>query len=374
MNLDDRQPAFTQAQGHGRGVQAHAVEHHRVAVGDQVLPVVLGRRHAGVDGLVQGKVDAVAIAANQPGPLVVELAVVDVVLVVFNPRRQAREGLLRLRGIQGPDFTGGLAAQRQQQLALGARSIAVQEKPPVRFMEDFFGGRAVEAIAKQFVRAMGLVQFGEEQRQAVVGPGHAAVAVLERQLADLAVGQLLDEQGVGLVADGVQAVRQALVVRADAEGAQREEAAIGQLVGVEQQLLPAFIDLQAIVGRARAAVVPGILVAGDGTGVVQVRPPWGRQRQIGFENPALYFIEQGFAQPGLIGQLGFLVVVFGLEVVQHGGGVPFLQPGVRIITVGLAGNRGAANVGGSGHVGLSDGVQKGLHGQRGSLIREKPLS
>ncbi|MNE82553.1 hypothetical protein D3C80_1792830 [compost metagenome] len=89
-------------------------------MGDQVLPVILGRRHAGIDGLVQGKVDAVAIAANQPGPLVVELAVVDVVLVVLDPWRQAREGLLWLCGIQGPDFTGGLAAQGQQQLALGA--------------------------------------------------------------------------------------------------------------------------------------------------------------------------------------------------------------------------------------------------------------
>ena len=118
--FDNRQATNAQAQGHGVGVQAHAVEHDLVAVGDQVLPVRFGGRRAGVGGHVQRMVDAVAVAADKPGPLAIALAVVNIVFVVFDPRRQAGEGQVRLLGVQRPDFAGGLAAQGQQQLALGA--------------------------------------------------------------------------------------------------------------------------------------------------------------------------------------------------------------------------------------------------------------
>ena len=189
----------------------------------------------------------------------------------------------------------------------------MQEETPVRLMEDFFGRGAVQAIAEQFVRAMGVVQFAEEQRQAVVGPGHAAVAVLEFQFADFAVGQFLHEQRVNLIAGGVEAVGQTLMVRADAERAQGEEAAIGQHVRVQQQLFAAFVELQAVIGRARAAVVPGVFVTGRGARVIQVRAPRRGQRQVGFENPALDLFEQGFAQLGLIGGLRFLIAFSALR-------------------------------------------------------------
>jgi hypothetical protein len=48
VHFDDRQAAFAQAQGHGAGIQADAVEHHVVAVGDQVLPVGFARCRAAV--------------------------------------------------------------------------------------------------------------------------------------------------------------------------------------------------------------------------------------------------------------------------------------------------------------------------------------
>ncbi|MNO99482.1 hypothetical protein D3C76_912520 [compost metagenome] len=346
VNFDHRQAADPQAQGHGPGVQAHAIDHHRVAVRDQVLPVGFGGCHAAVDGGVQGKIDAVAIGADEPGPLAVERAVVKVILMVFLARRDAGKGPLRVIGIQHPDFAGGLAAHRQQQLLFGARSVAVHEEAAVGFMEHFFGRRAVQAIAQQLVRAMGVVQLAEKQGQAVVGPGHAAVAVLELQFTDATVGQFLHEQRIDLVARGIDAVGQALVIGADAERAEGKEAALGQFIRVQQQLLPAFIKDQAVVGRARAAVVTGVFVTGRGARVIQVGSPRRGQGQVGFENPALDLLEQGFAQPGLIGGLRLLISVFSLEVVEHRCAVALLQPGVRVGSFGLAGNRGVGNVGG----------------------------
>lgn len=208
-------------------------------------------------------------------------------------------------------------------------------------MEHLLRGRAIQAVAIQFVRTVGVVQFAEEQRQAVVGPGHAAVAVLEFQFADLAGRQFLHVQGVDLFTAGVEAVGQALVVGADAERAEGEETAIGQHVRVQQQLLAAVIHLVAVVGRATAAVVTGVLVTGGGAGVVEIRAPGRGQGQIGFENAALDLLEQGFAQRLLVGELGFLPGVFGLKVVEHLGAVTLLQPGVRIWAWGLAGNRGS---------------------------------
>ena len=222
----------------------------------------------------------------------------------------------------------------------------MQEESSVRLMEHFFGGRAVQPVTEQFVRAMGVVQFAEKQRQAVIGPGHAAVTVLEFQFADATVGQFLHEQRVNLVAAGVDAVGQALVVRADAERPQGKEAAVGQFIRVQQQLFLAFVELQAVIGRARAAVVPGVFVTGGGPRVIQVRTPRGGQRQVGFENPALDLFEQGLAQACLIGGLRLLIAVFSLEVVEHRVGVALLQPGIRVIAFGLVGNRRGGNVGG----------------------------
>ncbi|MNE07711.1 hypothetical protein D3C80_1003410 [compost metagenome] len=162
VNFNDRQAANPQAQGHGPGVKADAVDHHRVAVGDQVLPVGFGGRGAGIDGCVQGEIDAVTVAANEPGPLTVEYAVVDVVLMLLDPWRDAGKGVLRLVGVKHPGFAGGLAAHGQQQLLLGAGTVAMHEEAPVRLMEHFFGRRTVQSIAIQLVRTMGVIQFAKE--------------------------------------------------------------------------------------------------------------------------------------------------------------------------------------------------------------------
>ncbi len=149
----------------------------------------------------------------------------------------------------------------------------MQEEAPVGLLEHALGTGAAQRMAAQAPWPMGVVQLGEEQCLAVVGPGHAAVAVFKGQGGDRAAGEVFHVQAVDLVATGIQAVGQQPVVGADTERAQRQEAAVGQCVGVEQQLFLAFIDGVAVVGRAWAAVVARIFVASSGAGVVQVRPP-----------------------------------------------------------------------------------------------------
>ncbi|MNG21334.1 hypothetical protein D3C84_1056840 [compost metagenome] len=90
----------------------------------------------------------------------------------------------------------------------------------------------------------------------------------------------------------------------------------------------------------------GVFVTCRGARVIQVRPPGRGQGQVGFENPALDLFEQGFTQTGLIGGLRLLVTVFSFQVVEHRSAVALLQPGVRVGSFGLAGNRGVGNVGG----------------------------
>ena len=214
------------------GVQAQAFQHHTVVMGDQQLPFVA--RWYIAKRVIQGKVDPVLVGTHKPGPLPLVQPMVNAVVVAFDPGCQAVESPLRVIGIQHPAFAGGFAVKQQDQLALGARTIAMQEKTPVRLMKHFMRSGFAQGMAPQFVRTMGLVQFCEKQGLAVVGPGHAAIAVGERQLADCAAAQLLDEQAVGFFAAGIQAVGQTLLIWADAEGAQGNKAAIGEGVRVQQ--------------------------------------------------------------------------------------------------------------------------------------------
>ena len=108
-----------------------------------------------------------------------------------------------------------------------------EEEASVGFLEHQIGACAAERMAIQAMGAVGVVQGDEEQGLAVIGPGHLAVAVVERQLVDVAVAEVLDEQAVDLVAAGVQAVAEQAVVRADGEGAEGQVAVTGQGVGVE---------------------------------------------------------------------------------------------------------------------------------------------
>src|SRR5690606_18221217 len=108
----------------------------------------------------------------------------------------------------------------------------------------------IQAIAVQLVGAMGFVQLTEEQRLAVVGPGHAAVAVVKGQLANCTAGEILDEQPIDLVAAGIQAVTQQVVIGADGERAKGQKTTCSQCIGIEQQLFVLNIKRQRIVGGA----------------------------------------------------------------------------------------------------------------------------
>ena len=96
----------------------------------------------------------------------------------------------------------------------------MQEKTSIRLIKHLVDVCLAQGMAQQFVRAMGVVQFGKKQCLAVVGPRHAAITFFKRQLGDCAGAQFFDKQAIGFFTAGVQAIGKALVIRADAEGAQ----------------------------------------------------------------------------------------------------------------------------------------------------------
>ncbi len=71
---------------------------------------MLAGRRCAVVGAEQGEIDPALVAADQPGPIAIELAVVDVIFVALFARCQAGEGRLWPVGVQYPGFAGGLAA------------------------------------------------------------------------------------------------------------------------------------------------------------------------------------------------------------------------------------------------------------------------
>lgn len=133
------------------------------------------------------------------------------------------------------------------------------------------------------------------------------------------------------------------MVRADGEGAEGQVAVTGQGVGVEQQLLGVLIHAQRAVGRARAAVVARVFVAGGGALVVQPGAPGHRQGQVGLADTALDLLEQRLAQLGLFGQLCLEVGVLGPEMFEHLGAVAQLKPAVGVGAGFTAGNRGVGH-------------------------------
>ncbi|MNT42199.1 hypothetical protein D3C72_1786000 [compost metagenome] len=68
----------------------------------------------------------------------------------------------------------------------------MQEETPVWLFEHGVRGVGAQGVATQAPRAVGVVQLCEEERLAVVGPGQATVAVVERQGGDTATGQVFD--------------------------------------------------------------------------------------------------------------------------------------------------------------------------------------
>src|SRR5690606_37976573 len=110
----------------GIAVEADALEHAFLAMADPLTPVLAARLGLARD--IQGEVDAGLVAAHEPGPLAVQQAVVDVVFVVFLARRQAAELASRRVGVEHPGLAGGLAAQAEHQLALGAGAVAAEEE------------------------------------------------------------------------------------------------------------------------------------------------------------------------------------------------------------------------------------------------------
>ena len=80
-NFYDGKSRLAQTQRDRIGVQADVFQHHRVAVADQLMPVLALR--GALRCLIQGEIDTGLVAADQPAPLPIQQAVVRVVLVII---------------------------------------------------------------------------------------------------------------------------------------------------------------------------------------------------------------------------------------------------------------------------------------------------
>ena len=121
--------------------------------------------------------------------LVVDAHVETVALmgdVVFDLRAAGVHQLRRAErriGRKSPDLRGGRARQRQQHPGAAASLGEAQVEAFIGLMEDAGGCGLAQLMTPEFKRALGLVNFVEEQGLVVVGPFEVVVSV------DQAVGQ-----------------------------------------------------------------------------------------------------------------------------------------------------------------------------------------
>ena len=142
----------------------HAFEHHVVAMGDALLPVL----HT---GLVHRCRDQAEIAAAIVGHDVeLPLAMIEVVLVVLVPRQQELRRALRVARGEVTDLGSGRAVRGQEQPFEAARKRYGNRKSRVLFLVHQLVVGFAEAVAVQAMGALGAVFAHIEQRAIVGGP------------------------------------------------------------------------------------------------------------------------------------------------------------------------------------------------------------
>ena len=188
----------------------------------------------------------------------------------------------------------------------------------VGFFVDQFIGRSVrpQDVLVDAVRTQGGGVFlGVEYGFVVVCPGGASADVGDAIRQYLTGGQILELQGVLAAADGVHAEREQVVVRAHRTPAHSEVAkAFGHFVDVQHHL---FFRIHAAFLAAVDGVFFALLIAG--VVVVPVVQQW--HALIVLLNAANDFFEEALLEGlGGLHDLG-LVIVFGIQIVHHSGGL-----------------------------------------------------
>ena len=209
-------------------LQFYAFERAAVVDGAQGLPVILSGQCRVADK--QPEVFALAVATNHKALF----AVVGVVLVAA---ATGCEALQRCRWIirwQVLQLAGVLAAAGHADIAVRAAAVYIQiEQRVVFFKYPYRVGILTQAPECGWAGAG--IQADGKQRAVVVGPAQGAGSLLQRQAVLLLVCQAAYKQLIHLVALGIEAVGQPVLVRADAEIAQlKKRVLLGQLVRVQQ--------------------------------------------------------------------------------------------------------------------------------------------
>ena len=107
--------------------------------------------------VVQRKIKAFLVAANQPARLPLILPVVGVILVTVTTRRNAVPCLRGLMRVECPCLGGGFAGKQQNQLLFRAGALAGQKKTPIGFGENGRGAAVAKLIAVQLMRTVCVV-------------------------------------------------------------------------------------------------------------------------------------------------------------------------------------------------------------------------
>ena len=306
------------------GEHVDVLQHHVVAMGDQLLPalrarIVHGRRHQAEVAAAAGvgaDVEDVAAGAD---------AVIDRVLVIVLAGQDEVPRRGGLGGRQPADLGRREAAGAGEQQGLAPRAPHAEAEQRVGLLvEERVGGdRRAEAMAPQPVRALGVVLDDVEERGGVGRPRHRRNLLdpLRRQRAGR---QVLDVARVVAGAGEVYRVREPAAVVAHRVGAEREErVALGQRVEVEGDGLRR-------VGRALAAV-DRVLLAGLRARVVEPAAEGVRHALVVFLDAGQHLAVERLLEGGArLGQrLG--VGVLGFEIRDDVGRVLLAQPGVVVL-------------------------------------------
>ena len=250
------------------------------------------------------------------------------------------EVAFRVRRFQHPAFAGHLGTDPDHQVLLTAGGPHRNPVPFVGLVEhrNILTLRRSQLVTPHRVRTPGVVDRHVEDVTVVDRPGGARRGIGNLVGEHLTGLEVLEPQGVPLVADDVHRVREQRAVLADGERAERKELVpFGFDVAVHEDLLVGQLDAGRQVGRSPvvftgdgAPALDGVRLAFHAARVVPPLTHASGHRHVGFLRPRLDLLEDLLAQRLERGRLLVGVRVFGFEVCDYLGVVLVPQPLVVI--------------------------------------------
>ena len=253
------QPVLPLEQDRVVAEEVEPLQHHVGAVGQDLLPAPTTRvRHRGAD--------EAEVAAGVVDPQIeVTASVVDLVLLVRDPRRDEAPLALGMVGEEEACLRGGEAVDLEEEQLPAPGSVDADVESRVLLLVDEIVLRASDRVAVEPVVPLGLLVLDRvEQGPVVGGPGHRP-RPLRHRLAQLARLEVLHEERVPAKPGGVRGVGQQSTV-------------VGHLVRPESHeglVAPQVVEVEGdLLGRVVAVLPPTVdrvLKTLDGPRVVPPR-------------------------------------------------------------------------------------------------------